>query len=273
MFTYLILGPNGMMGSMFSFYCKHIGERVIDINRSLFDVMKSNLDDLLLYTEGHKNIVVLNFIGCIPQRQYTDEEYYKINEEFPHKLSQFCKKNNFHFIHLSTNCVFSGKKNCYIEIDQGDGEDLYSVTKYRGEPKYGTTIRASIIGLELKNSNGNGLLEWFLRQNNKIYGYLDQVWNGVTTLELSKFILGLDKFEDKIIHVYSRDSLSKYELLLLAKEIFNKEIEIEPINCVKKFYTLSSLYTTPRKTIKEQLEEMYKIKNYYLKQKAWINGG
>src|SRR5690606_27782525 len=108
-----------------------------------------------------------------------------------------------YLIHISTDCVFSGKKGDYIETDQKDGSSVYAQSKSLGEITGDNilTIRTSIIGPELKN-NGIGLFHWFMSQQGQIQGYSNVFWNGVTTLELAKVIHRLiNKQMDGLIHI------------------------------------------------------------------------
>jgi dTDP-4-dehydrorhamnose reductase len=256
-----VLGSGGMMGTMFTYYLKD----VCCIDRNIFDASKDNIEKLLNVVDITEEICLINFIGCIPQKKhYTDEDYVKINQEFPLILAEFCKKNNFFLIHLSTNCVFSGKKNNYTENDTPDANDIYGITKYKGEPQdYGLTIRASIIGPEKNTSYG--LFSWFMSQNETTKGFTNQVWNGVTTLELTKFIVeiivgGKLSKNKELVHVFSSNSMTKFELLNLFKTIFQKNIIVEPFEQEekKRFYTLSGKYK--RKTIQEQLVDLKSLK-------------
>ena len=82
-------------------------------------------------------------------------------------------------IHMSTDCVFSGKEGDYREEDFSDAEDLYGKTKYLGEVNYPgcLTIRTSIIGRELETKHG--LIEWFLSQEGKtVSGYKKAIFSG-----------------------------------------------------------------------------------------------
>ena len=248
-----VFGSKGMMGSNFIKYIKKYHKynniTFIPLDRTNFDVLKDSLDNCIPY---NTDTLILNFIGCIPQKKYLDEEYIKINEEFPKKL-----------IHLSTNCVFNGKSGKYLENTEIlYFNDIYSYSKYSGEPQYGLTIRASIIGIEENSSYG--LCSWFLNsKNSEVNGYINVYWNGITTLELSKIIyekiiFDEDFKEKKLIHIYSKDIVSKFQLLTLIKKVFNKNIIINPLSIPEdKFYTLSSLTEEPRKNIEEQLQDLY----------------
>jgi dTDP-4-dehydrorhamnose reductase len=133
-------------------------------------------------------------------------------------------------IHISTDCVFSGSIGNYTEEDVSDATDLYGRTKFLGEVDYphAVTLRTSIIGRELKSRLG--LIEWFLAQEGEIRGYRKAIYSGFTTDELARIIRDFvipDTDINGIYHV-SSDPISKYELLMLTKKEFNKEILIHP---------------------------------------------
>jgi dTDP-4-dehydrorhamnose reductase len=255
----VILGANGMMGSMLFYLAKKRNLSVQAISRSQFDVMKDNIskfDELITPTK--EKVTVVNCIGCIPQKKYTPSEYKQINQEFPHSLSKYCELKGFYFIHLSTNCVYSGKCGDVLETDVPDADDIYGLTKLLGEPSYGLVIRSSIIGPERNSSSG--LFSWYTQnKQEKVNGFLHQYWNGLTTLELSYFIL--EQLSEScifshVVHVHSELSVSKYELLCMIKEVFSISVTIDPIDCPLKYYTLKSTSIKARKSIKDQLDDL-----------------
>lgn len=255
----IILGANGMMGSMLHYLAKKRNLDVHAIGRSQFDVMKDSISKLdYIVQVSQDSVTIVNCIGCIPQKKYIPDEYKKINQDFPHSLSNYCKERGFYFIHLSTNCVYSGKHGDVLETDVPDADDTYGMTKLLGEPTYGLVIRSSIIGPERNSSSG--LFAWYIQnKQERVNGFLNQYWNGLTTLELSQFILeqlNTSSLVSHVIHLHSEVTVSKYELLCLIKEIFFTTVAIDPIECPLKYYTLNSTETEARKSIKDQLDDL-----------------
>jgi dTDP-4-dehydrorhamnose reductase len=132
-------------------------------------------------------------------------------------------------IHISTDCVFSGKKGRYCEADPSDAEDLYGKSKHIGEVtdrKNTITLRTSIIGHELKSQYA--LLEWFLAQESSVYGYSKAIFSGVPTNELARIIKDYVLPREDLNGLYhiSADPISKFDLLHIIARQYKKEIDI-----------------------------------------------
>lgn len=191
--------------------------------------------------------VVINAVGLLNEnaaRHPADAIY--VNSLFPHRLAQHGRRWRYRLIHISTDCVFSGKRGNYTETDTPDGCTIYSMTKNLGEIVDDTnlSIRTSIIGPEL-NPDGIGLFHWFMSQKGAIRGYQRVFWNGVTTLELAKAVeWTINHPISGLIHLSVPDKISKYGLLNLLKEIFKgKSPVIQPCN---KIISDKSLVNTRR---------------------------
>ena len=132
-------------------------------------------------------------------------------------------------IHFSTDCVFSGLKGNYLENDFADANDIYGRSKFLGEisSEGNITIRTSFIGKEL--GTNRALLNWFLSQKEKIKGYRNAIYSGLTTLEIAKV---LDKYvipnpDLQGLYHLSADNIDKYSLLSLLNKVYKKNLFIE----------------------------------------------
>ncbi len=261
-----------MLGSMIQFVGNKLYHHLsmIGLSRNEFDIIRDDMHTLDKYIPDRRcDCVIVNCIGAIPQKTYSDDDFKRINVLFPLELSAYCSERGIPLIHVSTNCVFSGKKSGCLESDIPDAEDVYGLTKWKGEPSYGLTIRCSIIGPE--RHSFSGLMEWFLTNpSTSVFGYTDSYWNGLTTYELSTIILDRicqSDIPNKVIHYYSENTISKYDLLQQLNTIFHTGKTINSKTNGVKFYTLSSDVTVPRKNISLQLQELHTIyetyKTYY----------
>ena len=175
--------------------------------------------------------VVINCIGLIKQLPDVNDPLavLPINSLFPHRLARFCSDLGVRVIHLSTDCLFTGKDGMYTEKDIADAQDLYGISKRLGEIDYDNaiTLRTSIIGHEL---NGNrSLIGWFLSQEGRVAGYRNAIFSGLPTVEMSRIIRDYVIPNPELRGVYhvSADPINKFDLLSLVAEVYGKDIEIE----------------------------------------------
>lgn len=234
----LLLGSTGMLGYNFEKILKEYNydfkktSRKKQKGRIKFDAINDSLNKL------PKCEYFINCIGVINKLIDKNNivEAIKINSIFPHRLANFCKKKRIKLIHISTDCVYSGKKGKYTESDIHDPIDIYGKTKSLGEPTNCMTIRTSIIGEENKNSRS--LVEWVKgNKNKKIYGFSNHIWNGLTAKHLSESIIKIIRnkiYEEKLVHIYSEKSVSKYSLIKLINKKFKLNCKIK-----KKLHRIS----------------------------------
>ena len=173
---------------------------------------------------------VVNCAGLVKQRDDAKDTLMnlEINATAPHRIAGLCRDAGARLIHLSTDCVFSGRKGMYAENDNADAEDIYGRAKLLGEPggPHSLTLRTSFVGREL--SRKLGLLEWFLAQRGPIRGFRRAIFSGFTTLELSRVIeMLLTRFPDAsgLYHV-SSEPIDKYTLLKLLQDHFRQPVTI-----------------------------------------------
>jgi dTDP-4-dehydrorhamnose reductase len=233
----LILGHKGMLGHMLVKYLTDQNYTIHTINYRF--PSKEFKNEILKFNGDY----IINAIGAIPQKT----NLFDINHELPIWLDKYA---NNKIIHAGTDC----------EIDN----DEYGISKRTASDyikKFSTNtkiIKASIIGPELDSKFS--LLEWFLNSKNEVKGYTKAMWNGITTLEWSKQCLNLinNWNEYKIENIIESTCLSKYDLLNLIKEIFNKDINIIPEDNIVIDKCLKG--NIKSSDIKTQLQE---LKNYY----------
>lgn len=176
--------------------------------------------------------VVINCVGLV--KQLADAENplraVPINTLLPHRLAALCRLSGARLIHMSTDCVFSGDKGRYVELDRPDADDLYGRSKLLGEVDYphAVTLRTSIIGHELESSHG--LVNWFLSQEGSCRGYTRAIFSGLPTVVLSMLVRDIVIPHPDLRGVYHVASapISKYDLLRMIAATYGKDITIEP---------------------------------------------
>jgi dTDP-4-dehydrorhamnose reductase len=260
----LIFGSNGMLGAYLTSYLK-TKHTVIAITRKDIDLSLANKAEILMFLKENVKMgdLIINACGVIKQRSYNSIDMINVNSLFPQILAEFKDYINCNVIHITTDCVFSGNKGLYNEIDKHDCLDDYGKSKSLGENLNITNIRTSIIGEEKLNKKS--LLEWVIsNKNGTIDGYENHLWNGVTCLELAKLIdkiINEKLFWNGVKHVHSPNTVSKYELVTMINKIYNLGLTINKKNTETHCYrNLSSIF--PNFINQDLYTQILEQKNY-----------
>jgi dTDP-4-dehydrorhamnose reductase len=236
----LILGADGMLGSAcyrtleMNPALKVIGTSRRDTSGLIkYDSELNSLDQILAIDYDY----VVNCIGVIKQKidpndQISISNAISINASLPKKVAILCEINSIKLIQIATDCAFLGSRGNYTEMDPLDAEDLYGISKINGEVSSPNVLnlRCSIVGRE--SIGRYSLLEWFLSQEigSKIQGYTNHYWNGISTTTFATIVEGIivnDLFKSGTYHLIPSDQTSKFDLLNLFRELFNRrDIEI-----------------------------------------------
>lgn len=245
----LILGVTGMLGSAVlrvlnqdSRYevwgtlrnagaMRHFTEQ--DRARLLCGVDVLDQDALVAVLARTRPDIVINCVGLIKQLADAKDPLLAlpINAMLPHRLERLCGLAGVRLVHVSTDCVFSGRKGAYIEADVSDAEDLYGKSKFIGEldeVPHAITLRTSIIGHEL-NSHSS-LVDWFLTQDGPVKGYAKAIFSGLPTVELARVIKDYVVPNPELYGLYhvSAEPIDKLSLLNLLAAVYEHKIQIIP---------------------------------------------
>lgn len=223
----LLLGHNGLLGNAAMTFFGYLNFDIITISERW---PSENFKNKIRNIEAD---FIINCIGAIPQKPTSRNTFRLINTDLPVWLD---KNSNAKIIHPTTDCEFRGNSDIsyrYYTTDHRDAADEYGISKAEAsiflekDSIRTKIIRTSIIGIEI--GSAYSLLSWFLSQNAPLNGYLGHYWNGVTTLEWCKQALGLMLEWNKrplISQIGTSEMYSKYELLLLFRRVFRKDIAI-----------------------------------------------
>ena len=242
----LIIGGNGMLGHQL---CRHLPDRMevwasvrkapgefsfLDSEHIIQDVIVQDISNLEAILDQVQPDAVVNAVGIVKQRDEAKQAVpsIQVNALFPHQLADLCDPRGIRVIQISTDCVFSGFKGNYTELDIPDPVDLYGRTKLLGElDRPGClTLRTSIIGWQINTYSS--LLSWFALQRGKqIKGYRKAIYTGLSTSVFAQLIgdILLSRPDLHGIYQVASEPISKYSLLLQLRDLLKwKDINIEP---------------------------------------------
>lgn len=189
--------------------------------------------------------VAVNCIGVVKQAPEGSDPVASIavNSLYPHRLAALCREREVRLIHLSTDCVFSGRAGGYDEDAEPDPVDLYGRSKLLGEvgARGCLTLRTSMVGREL--TGANGLVEWFLSQRGaEVRGYRRAIFSGLTTRALARAICELAANHPGLegIRHLSAETISKHDLLALLHDAMGADVRVVPDDSVAVDRSLDS---------------------------------
>lgn len=253
MSSVLILGAGGMLGHKLCHELPQCGHSVFGTIRQRAETI-AGFDDVYDQTKVFAGVdamedasladvfsqvkpdVVVNAIGIVKQLPSANNRLISvaINSYLPHKLAQLCREQGCKLIHISTDCVFSGREGNYTEESPSDAEDFYGKSKYLGETdaseSSAVTLRTSFIGPELHEKT-HGLLAWFLsEQGRTVRGFRKAIYTGLTSRELSRVIAMVIESHTHLTGVYqvASEPITKYDLLHEIQNAYGLDITIEP---------------------------------------------
>lgn len=202
------------------------------------------IGEIIKLIKNKKFDYVINCAGLIKQKQAKKKIIYLLNKTYPLEISNLAEILKFRFIHFSTDCVFDGKKGDYLETQFPNAKDIYGISKAKGEPsiknKQTLVLRTSFIGHEVIGKYS--LLDWFINCNSKIYGFSKCYFNGLTNLEISKFlnkIIEKNLFFSGLFHL-SGKKINKYQLLKKINLVYKLKKKISPTSQPKINRTLNN---------------------------------
>ena len=135
----LVIGCKGMAGHVIKTYLESLNNyqvigiaRNVNSNKNLFNLDVSDTNKLEQILKESSFDIVINCIGLLNKTAEDNPELAVwFNSYFPHLLSNFGNKYGFKLIHISTDCVFSGKEGGYKEDSFKNGNGFYAQSYWK----------------------------------------------------------------------------------------------------------------------------------------------
>lgn len=223
----LVTGGSGMLGKEVVGLLQSLDIEHIAPSHQELDI--SDIKAIKICAESYRPSLIINCAGIVKQAVADFDRLTAVNSIGPIYLSIVADLFNARLVHISTDCVFSGRNGPYSEWDRCDAVDDYGLSKSVGEITTGKhlTIRSSFIGF-----GKYGLLEWALKQTGIVKGYTNSYWNGLTSKEFAKHIVALSLIEEftGIVHIGTQHIISKAELLEIIQDVFGLDYKVEHVD-------------------------------------------
>lgn len=219
----LVLGARGMLGSAAVQVLSVPQVDVLAPPREDFDVEHGDLGALL---DATRPSWVLNAAAVLapaidPADPASMARAVAVNALFPLQLAAAAGHRGIRVIAPSTDGVFSGRTGGYPETAEHDAPDHYGRTKSLGEApgEHVLNVRCSLVGPESRTP-ARSLLGKVLEAppGDRLRGWVDHRWNGVTSLHLARVVRGLVLGSVDLhgpVHLVPADVVTKADLLRL----------------------------------------------------------
>jgi len=247
-----ITGIAGMLGSNMA-YILRTRYNIFGIDRNVIEIKGvvnyiNKLDDIKLLKEQliKHNIDVLIHCAALVNVDFCEENpqlAYEMNTVLTEKLSDVCNELGIKMIFISSDAVFDGKKlDLYSENDIALPVSVYGKTKILAEktvlkhPK-NLVIRTNIYGFNYRKKTSFG--EWIvssLQKGIELNMADDILFSPIIVNEFVNIIyMCIENDLYGIYHVCGTGAISKYEIALIFKKIFDSttvvnRVSLENIN-------------------------------------------
>lgn len=174
-----------------------------------------------------------------------------INYNAVARLSNYCKQNNIHFVHVSTDYVFRGNKGSpYLPHDEYDPVNVYGETKMLGERAVlentaSCIIRTSWVYSEFGGNFVASMLK-LMEQKEQLGIICDQIGSPTSVDTLAKACISASQTQLKGIHHCTDEGVASWydfakciQKIAYNQGLISKQIPIKPIT--------SAEYPTPAK--------------------------
>ncbi len=241
----LLLGSTGQLGS----------DIFRELSKSdLFDIYAPKSTELNLYEKNFiDNIFNKKFdyvINCVAIHDINFSEKnkdlsYMINADVPEKLAIYCEHKKCNLIHFSTDYVFDGKKNNYIEYTERDlvnPLNIYGSSKVLGEKKIQSTFEnyyilrvSTLFGFNPPRGKKYNFVDAIINKfkNKEVIKVVnDQISKPTSTLFIAKAIREIieKKFDNGIYHLTNDQSLSFYDYSIKILKYLDINFSVEKIS-------------------------------------------
>lgn len=239
---FFVLGSNGLLGKHIMIQAGKAEFDTVPISRHTVPDLEQQMKDPLKFVqklEANKGDFIVNALGVTRHRIENkapgadSESVDLVNTQLPLALGRLAEDIGFKVIQIGTDCVFSGQKGNYTEVDYYDAEDVYGKSKAIGEEAPGIeVVRASFVGPT--GSTSPYLWDWVQHQkaNAKISGYSNVFWNGVTAEIHARLAVAIAKNHyplEGTQHLVPANQVSKGQLVrLIADASGRNDITVEP---------------------------------------------
>lgn len=238
----LVIGKNGQLGQSLQKIASEFSEfNFTFVGRDELDLASElSIEAFFSQHTGFDAIINAAAYTAVDQAESEQELAGQINHLAVQQLANIAKKHNSFLVHVSTDYVFDGKGyRPYVETDMTAPQNLYGLTKLRGEQAMqasgcsGVIVRTSWVYSEF----GNNFVKTMLRlgkERSSLNVIFDQVGSPTYATDLARALLLLLRKKEishsvELYHYSNEGVCSWYDFARAVFEQANIRCEVNPI--------------------------------------------
>jgi dTDP-4-dehydrorhamnose reductase len=223
----LVTGAGGLLGSTLMRVLPEAGFEAIAFRGDVRDATKVETEIAGAAPAFIIHCAALTNVGACER---DPDLTFAINAEGTKRVVRAAQAAAATMVYISTASVFKGDAGNYREDDEPEPENVYNVSKRKGE-KYtldydaGIVLRLNLIGVHPDGSRGVNFLEWLLdgfRSERNMSLFIDSLINPLSNWTIAALIVKIliQTAPSRILHLGSRDVLSKAAIGDLTRRRF-----------------------------------------------------
>jgi dTDP-4-dehydrorhamnose reductase len=217
--TVLVTGARGLLGATVMRVLPEAGLNAVPFRGDIRDAAGVAREIAAIAPVHIIHAAALTDVGACEREP---SEAHAVNGEGTRHIVEAARSAGARILYISTASVLKGDRGGYREDDVPEPGNAYNASKREGELHTlaydnGIVLRLNVIGIHPDGSRGKNLLEWLFdcfRASKDINLFTDSWINPLSNWTIAAYvakILAADR-GDKILHVGSRDVLSKADI-------------------------------------------------------------
>ncbi|MBS4043088.1 MAG: dTDP-4-dehydrorhamnose reductase [Chitinophagaceae bacterium] len=243
----LVTGKDGQLGFELQQIQKNYSSQFdfLFVGRKELDL--SVPETIASFIEKHQPKYLINAAAytAVDKAETEAELAFTINASSPSEMAKVCKEINCHFIHISTDYVFDGKKKSpYMPSDQTNPINIYGASKAKGEElilehnPQSIVIRTSWV----YSSHGKNFVKTMMSlmsERDEINVVNDQIGNPTYAADLAEAILQIvsklnnsNLIHSSIYHYSNTGNISWFQFAEEIQKLSSHKCRVNPIASV-----------------------------------------
>jgi dTDP-4-dehydrorhamnose reductase len=244
-------------------------EELVFLGRSDIDITSTSSIEAILFKYTPTAIINASAYTAVDNAESDKEQAFIINHKAVENLSNYCKKHDVYFVHVSTDYVFKGDKGSpYLPNDKIESQGVYGASKAAGEksvleiiPEKSCIIRTSWVYSQYGNNFVKTMLK-LMTEKPELGVICDQIGSPTWAKGLARVCLYAATHKVAGIHHWTDQGVASwYDFAIAIQKIafenglLDKKIFIKPIN--------TKQYPTPAKRPPYAVLDKSSLINYF----------